>query len=289
MNGVLAINKPTGITSFDCIRHVRKALHIDKIGHAGTLDPLATGVLIVLLGDATKLSNYLMSEVKTYEFDCLFGVATDTEDIMGKVLLDEDVNDLTNEKIDEMLSNLTGVIEQIPPMYSAIKVNGKKLYEYARSGIEIERKAREVEVFEIKRISDVEVCDNHQTVKLRATVSKGTYIRTLATQIGERLSHLATITSLNRIQSGNICLDDCYSLEDISSGNYKLIDMVTATKKYKQIEANDYLKNKVLHGMKISFKDIDCSDELIFFTSNNSLIGIYSRSEVCYKAERVWN
>ena len=289
MNGVLAINKPKDITSFDCIRQIRRTLHIDKIGHAGTLDPLATGVLIVLLGDATKISNYMLCEDKEYEFDVIFGLMTDTEDIYGKELLTEKVSDITNEKIDEILNTLKGKITQVPPMYSAIKVNGKKLYEYARSGIEVERKEREIEVISIERISDVTTIDNYQTCKFKAQVSKGTYVRTLCTQIGERLGHLATMSSLNRLRSGSISLAQCYDLKAVEEGNYHLIDLVSATKKYRQIEVDDYLENKVLHGMKISFKDLNVEDELVFFVKGEKLIGIYKRSEVCYKAERVWN
>lgn len=289
MDGILVINKPKDITSFDCIRTIRRTLHIDKIGHAGTLDPLATGVLVILLGEATKLSNYLMSEEKIYEFDVLFGLCTDTEDVTGKVLLEEECLKLDNQTIDNMLLDFKGVIKQIPPMYSAIKVNGKKLYEYARSGIEIERKEREIEVFEIERISDIKVIDNHQTCKFRARVSKGTYIRTLCTQLGERLNVLATMASLNRIQSGNLTLDNSYTLSDVINGDYKLIDLVSATKCFTQIEVDDYLFHKVYHGMKIAFKDLSVSDNLIFFTRCGKLVGIYSRSDVCYKAERVWN
>lgn len=289
MNGILLVNKPSGITSFDCIRKIRKALNIKKIGHSGTLDPLATGVLVVLLEDATKLSEYMMSEVKSYEFEVIFGIMTDTEDVCGKVILEETTSDITNELIDGALKSLYGKIEQVPPMYSAIKVNGKKLYEYARSGDIIERKSREIEVFDLKRISDVEKYETYQKCRFIATVSKGTYIRSLATQIGEKLSKIATISKLHRTSSGNYTIDNCYSLEDIEKGNYQIINMVDATKKYKQIEVDDYLKNKVLHGMKISFKDLGCDDDEIFFICKDKLLGIYQRDSVCYRAYKVWN
>lgn len=289
MNGILLVNKPTGLTSFDCLRKIRKMLDIKKIGHSGTLDPLATGVLVVLLGDATKLSEYMMSEVKSYEFEVIFGIMTDTDDVCGKVILEETTNDITNELIDNVLKHLHGKIDQIPPMYSAIKVNGKKLYDYARSGTAVERKSREIEVFDLKRISDVTKYETYQKCKFSAVVSKGTYIRSLATQIGEKISKIAAVSQLHRTTSGNYTIDNCYSLENIENGDYEIINMVDATKKYRQIEVDDYLKNKVLHGMKISFKDIECDDNEIFFVCKDKLLGIYQRSDMCYRAYKVWN
>lgn len=289
MNGVLVVNKESGMTSFDVIRKIKRILNIDKIGHTGTLDPMATGVLLILLGDATKISNYLMSDVKGYEFDVAFGIKTDTEDITGKIIHTETPLLINNQIIDDCLLQMVGKQTQIPPMYSAIKIDGQKLYELARKGIEVKRNERAIEVFEISRISDCYFKDGYNCVKLRAIVSKGTYIRTLASNIGERLNTCSTLTTLNRTFSGTISLDDSYSLDDIEKGNYRLINLVEATKHYYQLEVNDYIKNKVLHGMKISFKDINSQEDVIFFVEKDKLLGIYKRSELCYKAERIWN
>ncbi|MFK4785207.1 tRNA pseudouridine(55) synthase TruB [Fusobacterium sp. MFO224] len=212
MNGIINVNKPQGITSFDVIRKLRKILSIRKIGHTGTLDPLATGVLIVCVGKATKLVQDIEKEEKEYiaEFD--LGYKTDTYDTEGKVL--DKVNDfsITQEQLENVLKHYVGNIKQIPPMYSAIKVNGKKLYELARKGETIERKARDISIFSLDLLKF-----DGKRVKIKCVVSKGTYIRSLIYDIGEDLKTFATMTSLVRTKVGKENIEKSFTLETIET------------------------------------------------------------------------
>ena len=190
MNGVIIVDKKKGRTSFDEIREIRKKYNIKKVGHAGTLDPMATGVLIILIGDATKLSDYLMDHDKEYIATLKLGQRTDTLDSEGQVIEEKEVPDLSKKNIEEVLFNLLGKSKQIPPMYSAIKVNGKKLYELARKGEEIERKEREIEIYEIKLIKIKEENKKISEIEFKVKCSKGTYIRTLCEDIAKKLGTL---------------------------------------------------------------------------------------------------
>lgn len=212
MNGIININKPQGITSFDVIRKLRKILSIRKIGHTGTLDPLATGVLIVCVGKATKLVQDIEKKEKEYiaEFD--LGYKTDTYDIQGKTLDKVDNFSVTKEELETVLKNYIGDIKQVPPMYSAIKINGEKLYELARRGETIERAARDISIFSLELLEF-----NGKKVKIKCVVSKGTYIRSLIYDIGEDLKTFATMTSLIRTKVGNENIDNSFTLETIES------------------------------------------------------------------------
>lgn len=212
MNGIININKPQGITSFDVIRKLRKILSIRKIGHTGTLDPLATGVLIVCVGKATKLVQDIEKKEKEYiaEFD--LGYKTDTYDIQGKTLDKVDNFSVTKEELETVLKNYIGDIKQVPPMYSAIKINGEKLYELARRGETIERAARDISIFSLELLEF-----NGKKVKIKCVVSKGTYIRSLIYDIGEDLKIFATMTSLIRTKVGNENIDNSFTLETIES------------------------------------------------------------------------
>lgn len=210
MNGIININKPQGITSFDVIRKLRKILSIRKIGHTGTLDPLATGVLIVCVGKATKLVQDIEKKEKEYiaEFD--LGYKTDTYDTEGKILNRVDDFSITQEHLENVLKNYIGDIKQVPPMYSAIKVNGKKLYELARKGETVERKARDISIFSLELLEF-----DGKKVKIKCVVSKGTYIRSLIYDIGEDLKTFATMTSLIRTKVGKETVENSFSLEKI--------------------------------------------------------------------------
>lgn len=210
MEGIIVIDKPKGITSFDVIRVLRRTLRERRIGHTGTLDPLATGILVICVGRATKLAQDIEGYEKEYIADFELGYKTDTYDIEGKVL--DTVSDInvSREELLEALSKYKGDIKQVPPMYSAIKVDGKKLYELAREGIEIERKSRDV------TISSLELLDySNKKVKIDCEVSKGTYIRSLIYDIGEDLKTFATMTDLRRTRVGEETLDRSYTLETI--------------------------------------------------------------------------
>ena len=206
------MNKPSGITSFDVVRKLRRILHERKIGHTGTLDPLAEGVLVVCIGKATKLVQDIEGYEKIYTAGFELGYRTDTYDTEGQIIEKREVSDITFDKLENILKNFIGEIEQIPPMYSALKVDGKKLYELARQGIEIERKAR---LIEIKFIDIIEF--DGIKGKIRCGVSKGTYIRSLIDDMGKALGTLATMTSLVREKVGNSNIKDSYTLEEIET------------------------------------------------------------------------
>ena len=209
--GILNVLKPPGMTSHDIVSFVRKAYKLKRVGHAGTLDPAAAGVLPVFLGQATRLIEYQADADKSYRAELTFGYATDTGDDTGRIIEQASFKLPELEKITDCLSSFQGVIKQIPPMYSAIKVNGQKLYDLARAGITIERESREVLIHSIKLVT---ITDS--TLLFDVTCSKGTYIRTLCIDIGQALNIPAVMSFLVRTRVGSFHLQDAYSLEEIS-------------------------------------------------------------------------
>ena len=209
MEGIIVVNKPKGVTSFDVIRKLKKILKTKKIGHTGTLDPLATGVMLVCVGKATKLASDLEAKDKIYIADFDIGYATDTYDIEGKKIA-ENIIEVSKENLKQSIKKFIGNIKQIPPMYSAIKIDGNKLYHLARKGIEVERPKRDVT---IEYINLLDFKDNK--VKIETKVSKGCYIRSLIYDIGQDLGTYATMTALQRKQVGDYSLENSYSLEQI--------------------------------------------------------------------------
>lgn len=210
MEGIINVNKPSGITSFDVIRVLRKNLKEKRIGHTGTLDPLAEGVLVVCLGRATRLVQDIEGYSKVYIAGFELGYRTDTYDIEGKIVEESEKKYVTKEMLEETLKKFVGDIKQIPPMYSALKVDGQKLYDLARKGIEIERKARDI------HIDFIEILEFDGTKgKIRCGVSKGTYIRSLIDDLGKELGTFATMNSLVRERVGDSTIDNAYTLEDI--------------------------------------------------------------------------
>ncbi|MDO8734623.1 MAG: tRNA pseudouridine(55) synthase TruB [Elusimicrobiota bacterium] len=210
MKNVLLIEKPSGITSYDVIRILKKKLHPKKIGHAGTLDPLASGLLIVLIDEATKQSEKFMGMAKRYRVEMHLGIKTDTGDVDGKITQKSDIPELNREKIEKILIKFEGRIKQTPPIYSAIKYKGKKLYEYARAGIKVKIKPRFVEIKKIKLLNF-----NRETIELRVDCSKGTYIRTLVEDIAKKLKTVAVTSCLVRERIGNYTLIKAIKLEDL--------------------------------------------------------------------------
>jgi tRNA pseudouridine55 synthase len=220
MDGIVCIDKPDGWTSFDVIAKLRGILKERKIGHAGTLDPMATGVLPIFVGKCTKLIPKITNHDKEYIADFQIGLSTNTQDITGIVTKTTDVC-VTAEQLLSVFPKFTGDIEQIPPMFSAVKVKGKKLYEYARKGIEIERKVKNVTVFSIKLLQYENNCG-----KMKVACSSGTYIRTLINDIGEELAAGGTLTALMRTMACGWKLEDCVTLEDVQDGNIKWLNLV---------------------------------------------------------------
>ena len=209
MEGIIIVNKPKGITSFDVIRKLKKILKTKKIGHTGTLDPLATGLMLICIGKATKLASDLEAKAKVYIANFDIGYATDTYDIEGKKIVENIIN-VSKEDLEQSIKKFIGNIKQVPPMYSAIKIDGNKLYHLARKGIEVERPERDVT---IEYINLLDFKDNK--AKIKTKVSKGCYIRSLIYDIGQDLGTYATMTALQRKQVGDYSLEDSYSLEQI--------------------------------------------------------------------------
>lgn len=217
-NGLVLVNKPTDWTSFDVIAKLRGKFGTRKIGHTGTLDPLATGVLVLCVGKFTKLSDYFMHQNKTYIAELEFGKTSDTQDILGKVKNTNYNEQIAKEKIENVIKNFIGKIKQTPPMYSAIKINGQKLCDLARKGIEIEREQREVKILDIRIIKSTS-----NSAKIEVTCSSGTYIRTLIHDIGQELGCGAVMTSLCRTKNGEFDINDCIDIEDVDENSLRPI------------------------------------------------------------------
>jgi tRNA pseudouridine 55 synthase len=209
-SGVLCVNKPQGMTSHGVVNRIRRLYNTKRVGHTGTLDPMATGVLVVLIGRAAKAAEYIVSDMKEYDVRFKLGMTTDTGDITGTILSQTDVIPDTAEVI-KAAESFKGKIKQLPPMYSAIKINGQKLVDLARKGIEVERETRDVEIFDIN--IEAESNEYHMYV----TCSKGTYIRTLCTDIGEAVNSGAVMTYLERTRNGRFKLNESYTIEDIEN------------------------------------------------------------------------
>lgn len=213
MDGFLVIDKAKGMTSHDVVARLRKLLGTKKIGHTGTLDPNATGVLVMAVGRATRLISFLPEEHKTYEAEVIFGLATDTDDITGLVTCEIDPGNVTRFGIDRVLPRFTGEIMQVPPLYSALKKDGKKLYDYARAGVDVEVSARPVTIHGIEIMDDSPLPER---LKLRVDCAKGTYIRSLCRDLGENLGTVACMGDLRRTRSGSFTLEEALTLEELS-------------------------------------------------------------------------
>lgn len=214
--GVLPVHKPAGFTSHDVVAKLRRIVGMKRIGHTGTLDPQVTGVLPLCLGRATRFVEYIQELPKQYEAELTFGYSTDTEDWTGETLerLEPGSIKLSETEVRSALESFIGTIDQVPPMYSAVKVGGKKLYELAREGKEIERKARKVDIYEMETLA-LDLDADYPKVRFRVLCSKGTYIRTLCVDIGKALGYPAVMTQLVRSSTGSITLDRCFTLEQI--------------------------------------------------------------------------
>lgn len=248
MNGLFNIYKPTGMTSHDVVAKMRKIMQTKTVGHTGTLDPNATGVLVVAVGNATKVIEYMESDDKIYKAELTLGVTTDTEDIWGNIIKEYNLAgfNLENEKIYDVINSFIGKQIQIPPMYSALKVNGKKLYELAREGKEVERVGREIEIFSI---SDI----NRRENKVEFTVhcSKGTYIRTLCKDIGEKLGCGAVMSKLERIKAGKFSIENSVALEELEAGPERYcIDIESVLEKFPVVELNENEAKMYINGVR---------------------------------------
>lgn len=268
--GVLNINKPLGITSFDVVRQVKRLAREKKVGHGGTLDPEAAGVLPVCIGRATKAIDFIMDNHKEYIAELKLGVITDTYDREGKILKEMSVT-CSEEQVINAVKKFTGTIDQIPPMYSALKVNGKKLYELARQGIEVERQSRPVTIDNIEVLS-MEL----SIVKIKVNCSKGTYIRSLCYDIGNELGCGAMMWSLTRTATGPFDINNSVDLQDLTEENIGqyLLPLEKVFEKYKVLRVNQKFERLLINGVAIQDK------ALVKGVLENIKYAVYSESEV---------
>lgn len=263
MNRIFILNKPLEFTSQDAVSKLKKILNQKKAGHTGTLDPMATGVLPILIGETTKLSKYLVEHKKTYIAVLKLGACTDTGDSEGKIIEEKDVDieNLTEKKVESVLNNFLGKQIQTPPIYSAIKINGKKLYEYARNGIEVEIPKREIEIYNIKLI---QLDKNKKEIEFEVECSKGTYIRTLCEDIAKKLDTIGYMKKLTRTKVNNFKLEDAITFEELEenkdnkewliSNSYTMEEIFDYLPK---LELNDRKKELFLNGVQLTFKEKD--------------------------------
>ena len=298
-DGILLLKKDKNITSNAIINKIKyqlknKGIRIDKIGHAGTLDPNAEGLLVVLINGVTKLSDYLLLNDKEYIAEIELGRSYDTLDVWGKleeeISLNEDNLKEINERIDDVLASFIGEINQIPPMYSSIKIEGRRLYQIARDNeiIDLSDKIRKVKIFSLIRLNEPTLTTNHTIrFKIKCKVSKGTYIRSLAKSIGEKLNLPSCMSSLIRTKSGKYKIEDAYSVDDVLIGKYQLINMLDCLDDFYILDADDKIYNDCINGR---YLHLNLKEEQIAIKYQEELIAIYEldKDNNYYKAKRVW-
>lgn len=289
LDGIIPLYKERGMTSFDCVSRLRRILHTKKIGHSGTLDPNVDGVLPICVGQATKVVEFLMASGKQYVGELLVGEATTTQDLDGEVVAQKPVTaPIAEDTIRKAMQKLTGDIIQIPPMYSAIKVNGKKLYEYARAGETVERPKRHVHIerFEMTA-SSYDEKNQQQRIRFVVDCSKGTYVRTLAYDLAKELGYPGVMSSLTRTKSGGFELDQTLSLTDIQDAmeaqimNRYVYPMDYALKSYPHAELSDAQWKKVQNGGWLS--DLNTKDQEVALTYQGEVKALYQLKDHVYK------
>ena len=285
MNGILPLWKERGMTSHDCVFKLRKILKTKKVGHTGTLDPGVEGVLPICIGQATRIAEYLTDAGKTYEAIVSLGRTTTTEDAEGETVeSDLSHKSFSREQILQALATLTGEIEQTPPMFSAVKVNGKRLYEYARAGQTVERPTRKVTIYALELLSDDSLFEGEEVqFRIRIKCSKGTYIRTLAVQIGEALGLPAHMHELVRTMSGTFNSGNCLTLaqvaEKMESGDLSFILPVEyALSDYPSLEVNVLgaaTEKKINNGQQLPIHPLLKEHEKLVFTKQGKAFAVY--------------
>ena len=268
MNGILVINKEKNMTSRDVVNVVCKKLNTRHVGHTGTLDPIASGVLVLGVNDGCKIIDLLTSNNKTYEAEVVMGILTDTLDVTGNIIKEEEV-DVTEDDIKRVIDNFPKKYLQEVPKYSAIHVNGKRLYEYARSDIEVELPKREVEIYSLKLLSV-----NGNTFKIEASVSKGTYIRSLIRDIGSMLGISCSMKELKRTKQGIFDIKDAYNLDEINMDT-NLLSISDALINYDRLIISKDMEKKVSNGMVLELPTD--SDMVLILNKENKLLAIYKR------------
>ncbi|MFA7106726.1 MAG: tRNA pseudouridine(55) synthase TruB [Candidatus Izemoplasmatales bacterium] len=274
MDGILLINKPKDMTSHDVVNIARKSLGTKKIGHTGTLDPDATGVLVLVVGKATKLVKYFSNDKKTYQCKFLIGKAYDTDDITGNIINEEDTSSIKLEEVKDKLYSFLGKQKQIPPNYSAVKVDGNKLYELARKNKMVRNiTPRDVEVF---KIENVEINREGINIAVEATmeVSKGTYIRSIARDLGEKLQNYGCLAELNRTKVNEIDINDCFTIDQLKSGVYSLKDPFELLN-LPSIKVDSYIESLINNGRYLDVELFKNKEDTIICGKDNTPLAIY--------------
>lgn len=254
LSGVLNVDKPEGMTSHDVVDKIRRSAGMKKIGHTGTLDPMATGVLPLCLGKATRIVQYLQADDKQYDVETTLGIVTDSQDITGKVVETRPVLEISEERIREIMVQFLGMQQQVPPMVSAGYHQGQRLYELARKGIEVKREPRAIEISEI-RLEEIDL----PKIRFVVTCSKGAYMRTLCHDIGQRLGCGATMSALRRLRSGRFSIERAVSLEKLQSPDEvrdRLLDMNEALSSFPAVELEAQAAKGLLHGVPVRAESV---------------------------------
>lgn len=289
MNGVLNIFKNKGMTSFDVVSRVRKIANEKKVGHTGTLDPEAEGVLPVCIGKATKIIDYIMDSEKGYSVKFKLGIKTTTYDLEGEVIEERDTSSLTEKEVEETINSFKGEYSQVPPMFSALKKNGVRLYDLARKGIEVEREGRNIKIYNIENIN-IEL----PYVSMDVTCSKGTYIRSLCYDIGEKLNVFATMTELKRFKTSFFSENDSINIDDLNKENIKehLISIEEALKNYPEIYLTKGYDKLIINGVRVADKRFTkniVENDILYkvYDENKKFLGLGRKNKEGFKMEKL--
>lgn len=282
MDGIIVINKEEGYTSRDIVNIVSKQLHTKKVGHTGTLDPMAKGVLVLGVNQGTKIIEYLMADKKEYIASVQCGILTDTLDTTGQILKQEEEFVLKKEEVEKTLRSFLGKSRQEVPKYSAIHVNGKRLYEYARDNIEVSLPKKEIEITKIQLLE----CST-STFSFLVEVSSGTYIRSLIRDIGKKLNILCSMSALTRTKEGIFFIEDAYTLKQIKEKEYTMLSLKESLKNYRQIEVEEALYKKIYNGCKLEDK-WNVVKQCIFIYKDQ-VVGIYEKKGDILKAKKIFH
>ena len=291
MNGIINLKKEAGMTSHDAVFKLRKILGTKKIGHGGTLDPDVVGVLPIAVGKATRMVEFMQDEGKVYEGEITLGYSTTTEDASGEVVAETPVlSPLDDKLVDEAIASLTGPIIQIPPMYSAVKVNGRKLYEYARAGQEVERPERQITIYSFERTSPISYEDKLARFTFRVKCSKGTYIRTLSVDLGEKLGYAAHMSQLTRTSAAGLQLSDALTLSEITekveAGQLDFLHpLEIGTGDLVKVYLTPEQAREVRFGR---FIDLDQSENQLAAFEGEKLLAILEKRDNLYKPRKVF-
>ncbi len=271
MDGLLLVNKEENYTSRDVVNVISKIFNTSKVGHAGTLDPIAEGVLVIAVGKGLKLIDFLSCYKKEYIATVSMGFLTDTLDVTGNKIMEFNDFSIDKDTLSDKLKEFVGKSIQTVPLYSAVKVNGRRLYEYARKGENIELPKREIEIY------DIELLDfNDKEFKFRVEVSKGTYIRSLIKDIGDKLKIPCTMKNLVRTKQGSFKIENSYTLNEIKNGNYKIIPLIDCIDNFFKVEVDDYIAKKISNGRILENR---YKEDKIAFINNNQLLALYKPYE----------